>query len=182
MNTDFTDIKFIDSHNYHIFSVDTYQKTTPNGKTSKFVKLNAPDWVGAIVYDRSKNKYLCVKEYRHGVDKTVYQFPCGTVEEGEKPTDALCRELHEELGISMDYLLGRNNTITACLFVGCPNPAFMNNKMYFYFIDLPEFVKTKQELDENEFVEPVWLTEEEVNNFLKEPDAAIIQQLAWKCL
>ena len=38
------------------------------------------------------------------------------------------------------------------------------------------------ELDENEFVEPVWLTEDEVNNFLKEPDAAIIQQLAWKCL
>ena len=181
MNTDCTDIKFIDSHNYHIFSVDTYQKTAPNGKTSKFVKLNAPDWVGAIVYDRSKNKYLCVKEYRHGVDKTVYQFPCGTVEEGENPIDALYRELHEELGISMDYLLGKNHTITD-LFVGCPNPAFMNNKMYFYFIDLPEFVKTKQELDENEFVEPVWLTEDEVNNFLKEPDAAIIQQLAWKCL
>ena len=50
MNTDFTDIKFIDSKNYHIFSVDTYQKKSPGGKTSKFVKLNAPDWVGAIIY------------------------------------------------------------------------------------------------------------------------------------
>ena len=29
MNTDFTDIKFIDSKNYHIFSVDTYQKKSP---------------------------------------------------------------------------------------------------------------------------------------------------------
>lgn len=83
MNTDFTGIKLVDSQSYHIFSVDTYQKKAPNGKTSKFVKLNAPDWVGAIVYDRSKNKYLCVKEYRHGVDKSVYQFPCGTVEEGK---------------------------------------------------------------------------------------------------
>lgn len=181
MNTDFTDIKLVNSQNYHIFSVDTYQKKAPNGKTSKFVKLNAPDWVGAIVYDRSKNKYLCVKEYRHGVDKSVYQFPCGTVEEGETPRDALYRELHEELGISMEYLSEGNHTITD-LFVGCPNPAFMNNKMYFYLVNLPEFVKTEQELDENEFVEPVWLTEDEVDDFLKEPDAAIIQQLAWKCL
>jgi len=177
----FTNIEKVDSKNYFIFSVDTYNKTNPKGKVSKFVKLNSPDWVGAIVYDRSKNKFICVKEYRHGIDKTVLQFPCGTVEEGEAPLDALYRELHEELGISLEYLAEGNHTVRK-IYSGCPNPAFMNNTMTFYYINLPEFVKTEQELDENEFVEPVWLTEEEVDDFLAKPDSALMQQYAWRCI
>ena len=181
MNTDFTNIEKVSSKDYHIFSVDTYNKTSPKGKVSNFVKLNSPNWVGAIVYDRSKNKYICVKEYRHGVDKTVFQFPCGTVEEGEKSLDALYRELHEELGISFECFANGESRVVQ-LYSGCPNPAFMNNKMTFYFISIPEFVKTEQKLDENEFVEPVWLTEKEVDKFLAEPDSALMQQYAWSCI
>lgn len=69
---------------------------------------------------------------------------------------------------------------TQLLYSGCTNPAFMNNTMSFYFVELKnDWELMKQKLDDMEFVEPVFLTEEEVEEFIEGPDAAIAQQFAW---
>ena len=171
----FTDIEMVDSKNFHIFTVDTYKKKSPKGDIAEFVKLKAPDWVGAIVFDKLRQNYILVKEYRHGVDKVVTQFPCGTVEQGEAPIDAILRELREEIGI-------KNSDVVKIeqLFTGCQNRAFMNNSMTFFYVEINSWESGKQKLDENEFVEPVLLTSEAIDTvFEKELLSDITQRYAW---
>ena len=166
--------KVIEEKDYHIFKVQSVEKINPKGEVSNFTKLKAPDWVGAIV--QVGNHYLCTKEYRHGVDKVIYQFPCGTVEEGESSLDCCLRELNEELGIRSDDITSIND-----LYTGCPNPAFMDNKMTFYLVKLrADVTYDTQKLDKNEFIHPVLLNDIQVEDWLKEPDAGIQFQNAWR--
>ena len=165
--------KVVEEKDYHIFTVQTIEKTSPDGKTSNFTKLKAPDWAGAIV--KCGDKFLCTKEYRHGIDKVVYQFPCGTVEKDETPLQCCIRELTEELGLKNSDLV----SVTQ-LYKGCPNPAFMDNSMTFFVACVSNYSCDKQKLDENEFIEPVFLTKEEVEKFVNQPDANIMFQNAWR--
>ena len=169
--------KKINSVNCHIFNIDTYEKQAPNGNIGAFVKMEAPNWCGAIVKNRSNGKYVCVKEFRHGVNKVVTQFPCGTVEKGETAEVCVKREVCEELGITEEDIL-----VIRKLYSGCPNPAFMDNTMTFFEIVIKDFKPKEQKLDSMEFVEVVELTKEEVDSFLRESDAALMQMFAWKCL
>lgn len=77
-------------------------------------------------------KYITVRQLRYGPMKEFDEFPCGMVEKDEYPAEAAARELREETGWIVDpdklVYLGANS----------PNPAFMNNLMYYYFIDLDE--------------------------------------------
>lgn len=177
MNLSFEVGKKINSVNYHIFDIETYEKKAPNGKVGAFVGMKAPNWCGAIVFNQANGKFVCVQEYRHGVNKVVTQFPCGTVEGNESAKDCCIREVCEELGIKQE-------DVSKCeqLFSGCPNPAFMNNTMTFFLIGLKDFVPNKQHLDAMEFVNVKELSESEVEEFLKEPDAAVMQQFAWTAM
>jgi len=58
--------------------------------------------VTAGIIEREE-KYLIAKR-KEGHFKGKWEFPGGTVEEGETPEECLCRELREELGI--DSIVG----------------------------------------------------------------------------
>ena len=85
--------------------------------------------------------FVMVDQFRHGSATVTREFPAGVVDEGEEPQEAGIRELLEETGLvgSKVTLLGDIN----------PNPAFMNNRAYFYLIE-DVTSKTQQSLDENE--------------------------------
>lgn len=45
-------------------------------------------------------KYVLVKQYRHSVNETIYEFPAGKIAPGETPLEAAKRELLEETGLT----------------------------------------------------------------------------------
>lgn len=117
----------------------------------KPIKIKAPDWVSIMV--EKDGKLLVEKQFRYGANDYVEEFPCGMVEKNEDPLDAVVRELEEETGIRLldkteVVKLGQTN----------PNPAFMTNKMHYFFINLDyaKYERVDQKLDEHEEIELSW--------------------------
>lgn len=152
-----------------IWKVMETEKTMPNGKTGKFTSLVAPDWVSAVIVNADTGKFIMNHEFRHGENKIISEFPCGTVEEGESAEDACIREVKEETGF-------KNVRIVTRLYKGNPNPAFMNNRMTCFLVVVsgrPE----KQNLDADEFI-TIFETDDPAS-FLNVEEAPIISMCAW---
>jgi len=105
----------------------------------------------AIIVKKDDN-VLVEKQLRYGSNCEIEEFPCGMVEKDETPHEAALRELREETGIKvgMKHLvyLGATN----------PNPAFMTNRMHYFFIDLnyAKWEQIEQKLDEHERITFSW--------------------------
>lgn len=127
-----------------IWDVMETEKKMPNGKTGKFVSLSAPNWVSAIIKNTDTGEFIMSHEYRQGINEWIYEFPCGTMEAGETPEETVLREVAEETGYT-------NATIVATLFKANPNPAFMNNTMTCFYIEVSG-EQVSQNLDNDEFI------------------------------
>ena len=128
---------------------DVVEKSFDNAKF-KPVGLNCKDWVMIIAMDTSPDPYVVtVKQTRWGLEDETLEFPCGTVELGEKPIEAAIREFREETGIDLPV-----NPLDPVISFN-PNPAYFNNKMHVYLYREDDIVeryinRNKQNLDENE--------------------------------
>lgn len=151
-----------------IWNVEETEKTDPAGKSGKFVSLKAPNWCSAVILNTDTNKIVMVKEFRQGVNKYVYEFPSGTVEEGENAADACIREVKEETGYE-------NVEIVRTLYVCNPNPAFMNNSMQCFFVKVSGERKA-QKLDEHEFINVFEVDNPE--DYLN-AESSVMGKLAW---
>ena len=113
--------------------------------------MDAPDWV--IVIPVLGEKFLMVRQWRHGNDSLSIEFPGVVINRNEKPEDAARRETEEETG----YRAGK------LTYLGCanPNPALMSNRVHFFAAeDLQD--TGKQHLDEDEYVEYLQIPQKEV--------------------
>lgn len=129
---------------------DAVEKELEN-TSFKPVGLNCKDW--CLIYAYDNENLLLVKQTRYGIENQTIEYPCGTVEDGEEPIDAVVRELLEETGIEVD----KKDVESVGSFN--PNPAYFNNKMHVFAVEIPD-LKEKLEhhkelmLDENEDCEP----------------------------
>ena len=128
---------------------------SPEGKLRTFSVIDCPDWVNVIpvIETPEGREFLMVHQWRYGSAELSVEFPGGIVEPGEDPEDGARRELQEETAFRAGRLLK--------LGAVRPNPAIMSNMVHFYLaenlIPLPG-----QNLDEDEFVEVLRITEKEV--------------------
>lgn len=152
-----------------IWDVFETEKETPDGKSARFVSLKAPNWCTAVVRHADTGEFVMIREYRHGLNAWVYEFPCGTVEAGENPEDGILREVREETGY-------QDAEIVRKLFTGCPNPAFMNNSMNGYYIEV-RGARSVQHLDNTEFIQVISVKDPE--EFFDERSSTAIL-LAWE--
>lgn len=128
-----------------IFDVSSVQRSSTDGRVGSFIEIDAPEWATIIPWFRDNQgvpHFVMVRQYRHGSDSVTIEFPAGTVDPGEDPKVAALRELREETGyepIEDVILLGSIS----------PNPAFMNNRVWFYFVEGIRYVG-EQVLDTHE--------------------------------
>jgi len=119
------------------------QVELPNGKVFEATALEFRSW--AVVLALTKNKeVVLVRQYRHGTQDFVWEFPGGVVDDGENPMDGGRRELSEETGYTAPNLIEVGKFY--------PNPALQTNTMYGYLAYDAE--KTDiQKFDEAEDIE-----------------------------
>ncbi len=127
-----------------IFDICSVERSSSDGRRSSFIEVDAPNWVTVVPWFRNEDgvpMFVMVEQFRHGSNAVTREFPAGVVEEGEDPMAAGLRELKEETGLS-------DGSIT---FLGdvSPNPAFMNNRTYFYLVEQAQLT-SDQALDPNE--------------------------------
>lgn len=164
--------------NFPIFDVVLKRKKAPNGKEGSYVSIESPDWVSAIVELRHYSygeRFVMVKQFRHGTDAAHVEFPCGMVEKGESPLDAILRECEEEIGLKKEDIIKIEK-----IYEASPNPAFMNNKMTCFRIVADRVHKDEIKPDENEFLECKFWTDSEVEAQMNRPDSSVMMKLAWE--
>jgi 8-oxo-dGTP pyrophosphatase MutT (NUDIX family) len=129
-----------------VFSVRDTKSRAPDGENRTFTVLDAPDWaiVIPVAHESDGDRFLMVRQWRHGADELSLEFPGGVLEDGEDGDEAAGRELEEETGWTATSMrkLGTFN----------PNPAIMSNTVHIFLAD-GLYRKGKQKLDADEYVD-----------------------------
>jgi NADH pyrophosphatase NudC (nudix superfamily) len=122
------------------------------------VGINAPNWVMAIV--EKDGRFLMTHQIRWGVMEEVEEFVCGAVDACENAIDAVSREVSEETG----YIVPKS--AIGLLGKVYPNPAFLNNTMTIFHVNLGKcvYVKTESDPGEHEKLTTSWVDKDNVLN------------------
>lgn len=145
-----------------VITVYEEKLSLPNDNTVTWTFTGKKDVV-AIVAEH-EGKVILVKQYRPAIKKDLIEIPAGLVEKGEDILEAAKREFEEETG----YRAGRIEKI--CTYYGS---AGINAGQYHIFF-ANSLEKTKQNLDENEFIEILELPLDEVSIYEFEDAKTII--------
>lgn len=140
-----------------IFDIRKVRRESSDGREGDFIEIDAPKWATVIPWFRNEAGlpcFLMVRQYRHGSDSVTIEFPAGTVDRNEDPKDAALRELREETGCIPTGEVVEIGSVS-------PNPAFMNNRVWFYFIEGVERVGD-QHLDAHEQLDILTIPVQEV--------------------
>ena len=154
------------------FTVRKDKCETPGGKiVDPYYVYEFPTWAAAVPVTED-GKIVMVRQYRHALGETGIELPGGCVDDTDNNLqDAMARELSEETGYSFSSYkyLGR---ISA-------NPSSNNNLLHMYLATGGKKV-AEQKLDENEEIEVMLLTIDEVKQLLR--DNKIVQAMHVSCI
>ena len=126
----------------------------PNGKSA--VRECVEHSGGSAILCEKDGKSLLVKQFRYPYKTELLEIPAGKLNEGESPEETAKRELEEEGGIRA----GKVEKILDLY----PTPAYTNEIIRIY--RATEFSKTQMHLDEDEFLNSVWIDKKELKGML----------------
>ena len=126
-----------------------------------------------IVPFQAPNTFYLIRQYRRATKQILWEIPAGIMDKGEDPLDAAKRELREETGLLAAHW--------EPLVEGYPSPGFCDEYMYFYLAK--DLTQGLTELDEDEDIEVVPHTMEEVEQKIKSKEIVDLKTiLGWSLL
>ena len=147
-----------------VFSIYESYCRSPKDELRTYTVIEASDWAIIVpvlkINETEEQKFVMVRQWRHGSRDLSLEFPGGVFEPGENPQEAAARELLEETG----YKPGEIRKIGEF----SPNPAIMSNKVHFFLAE--DLVDTgRQDLDPDEFMEVELVSTEAVLQGIGKP-------------
>jgi ADP-ribose pyrophosphatase len=154
------------------FKVRKEKCETPSGKiVDPYYVYDFSTWVGGFALTKD-GKVIMIRQYRHALGEECIEIPGGCVDDTDKDLEtAIQRELLEETGYQFDKVehLGRIS----------PNPSTNSNLLHMFFATGGEKV-AEQSLDENEEIEILLLTMDELKQLVR--DNKIVQAMHVSCI
>lgn len=126
------------------------------GRVTEKIWVRRPR-VSAMVVRLSEDRFVLVRQYRYGINRTLWELPAGTVDEGESPRTCAVRECQEETG----WIPRRVRSLG--WYAGAP--AGSEEKTYLYLMS--GLVKGKMNLDEDEHIRVGEFTKAQVLRMLR---------------
>ncbi len=127
----------------------------PNGKTA--VREIVEHGGGSCVLCQKDGKILFVKQFRYAYGKELLEIPAGKKNDGETAEQTALRELEEETGLEA--------TKAQLLFEVYPSPGYTNEIIKIFSVN--EFVEKQAHLDEDEFLNCVWIEKDKVKDMVE---------------
>jgi ADP-ribose pyrophosphatase len=81
-----------------VFSVETGRRRFPNGTEHDVAIVRHAPSVVLIPID-GDGRVIIVRQYRAPLDREIWEFPAGRLDDGESAEDAARRECEEEIGV-----------------------------------------------------------------------------------
>jgi len=145
----------------------------PNGnEIPSYYLLDYPEWVNVIAITKDE-KFIMVRQYRHGIGYAAMEICAGVEEENEAQLDAMKRELMEETGYG-------NGTWEKFMEISV-NPSTHTNMTHCFLARGVEKL-AEQNLEPTEDIEVFLLSREEVKGILDRDEIKQGVQVAplWK--
>jgi 8-oxo-dGTP pyrophosphatase MutT (NUDIX family) len=121
--------------------VDTCE--IPGGRIVEKMVLEFGTWANVVALT-PEQEVILIRQYRHGVGKTIWEIPGGVVDPGETPMQAAGRELLEETGYRAGTLIETG--------IVSPNPDNHTNFLH-TFLAMDVEKTSGQELDDSEEID-----------------------------
>lgn len=140
-----------------IFTLEQFDVEINNKKYQRDVLKHAPAVAILVKYH---DEFIFVKQLRYGIMKETLEIPAGLVDENESFEVAAARELQEEIGLKplkLEYLYSLYAV-----------PAYCDEVVHIFFSD--EFLEKHLPLDEDEQIEIVKMTIDQVITELNKPN------------
>ena len=127
-----------------VFDVDRDRVRMPNGREVRVDVVRHSRSVVLIPVPEPGHVVL-IKQYRYPVNKFLWEFPAGSVDEGETPEKAAVRECHEEIG-KVPATVVRLGALY-------PTPGYCDEEMVFFRLSNLEQPTHEAQVDEDEDIE-----------------------------
>jgi len=101
---------------------------------------------------------ILIRQFRKPVEEVIYEIPAGKLEKGEAPRSCAERELEEEIG----YRAGKLKKLLSYY----PSPGFSSELIHLFLAT--DLEKKQQNLESDEFLEPVVLKFNEALKMIEE--------------
>jgi ADP-ribose pyrophosphatase len=116
----------------------------PNGREVTLDVVRHPRSV-VLLPVPAPRQIILIRQYRHAVNRWLWELPAGSVDPGEEPEAAAVRECHEEIGQVPETIVR-----LASLF---PTPGFCDEEMIFFRLSGLTVPAEPAEQDEDEDIE-----------------------------
>jgi ADP-ribose pyrophosphatase len=144
-------------HEGPVFDVVTDRVRLPHGHEADVdVVRHGPSVV--VIAMPGSEEIVLVRQYRHAVNRELWELPAGNVDEGESAEQAAARELHEEVGQSAASL-ERIGTLLA-------TPGYCDEELVFFLATGISEAETHAAQDPDEHIEARRFTLTEVRELV----------------